>query len=124
MPMGAALTGTYSFKGVLASQWYLDCMANNGTPLSNLKNQDVSRGNLAFNFFKAMSTKEEVVIFLARPRDEAAATRAVKVVETWVRKAAWSKCQLGSATACPFASSGRATRGARGAPHSQGGPGQ
>ena len=83
---GAAATGIYSFKKVLATQWYLDCMANNGTPLTNLKSQDVSRGNLAFSFFKAMSTKEEVQILLARPRDEAAAVRTVREVEKWVRK--------------------------------------
>ena len=83
----------------MGTQWYLDCMANNGTPLTNLKSQDVSRGNLAFSFFKAMSTKVEVQILLARPRDEAAAVRTVLEVEKWVRMAAWSKCPLSSAPA-------------------------
>ena len=68
----------YKLTGLLASDFYLDCMkANNNLP-QGMASADISRGKEALAWFNSMSTAEERGVLLARPINLGAAQRLVK----------------------------------------------
>ena len=68
----------YKLTGLLASDFYLDCMkANNNLP-QGMASADISRGKEALSWFNSMSTAEERGVLLARPINLGAAQRLVK----------------------------------------------
>ena len=67
----------YKFAGLLASQFFLDCMMNGGNLPGRVSTQNISRGQLCLDWFKRMSTAEERGLLLSRPLNIGAAQKLV-----------------------------------------------
>ena len=66
----------YKFAGLLASQFFLDCMMNGGNLPGRVSTQNISRGQLCLDWFKRMSTAEERGLLMSRPLNIGAQRRS------------------------------------------------